>query len=89
MNETSKTLLLLTDRERNYLIGRGIDIGCGNDPVRPDAQCFDVKDGDANDITRFVQPLASYDYVFSSHCLEHMREPRHALQDWWRLVRPG
>ena len=86
-NEASKTRQLWTEREWLYLSGRGIDIGCGNDPVRPDVRRFDVEDGDANVITRHVQE--QFDFVFSSHCLEHMHDPRAALREWWSLVRPG
>jgi SAM-dependent methyltransferase len=46
-----------------------------------------VGDGDANEITAYVSD--SFDFVFSSHCLEHMHDPRHALQQWWQLVKPG
>jgi SAM-dependent methyltransferase len=30
-----------------------------------------------------------FDFVYSSHCLEHMRDPRSALLEWWKLVKPG
>ena len=88
MDETAKTLRLLDAGELRRLTGKGIDIGAGVWPVRPDVQPFDQVHGDANHITRYVEP-ASYDYVFSSHCLEHMRDPDHALQEWWKLVKPG
>lgn len=89
MNETSKTLLLLTDQELRFLSGKGIDIGCGPDPVRPDVRRFDVEDGDANRITAFVDEVGSFDYVFSSHCLEHMSDADGAIREWWKLVKPG
>ena len=73
--------------ERSVLTGSGIDIGCGPDPVTPDCATFDVEDGDANEITRFVSK--QFDFVYSSHCLEHMRDPRAALLQWWALVKPG
>lgn len=87
MNETSKTRAVWGAFERSVLSGRGIDIGCGPDPVTPDVRRFDVADGDANEITRYVH--AQFDFVYSSHCLEHMRDPRAALREWWQLVRPG
>jgi SAM-dependent methyltransferase len=31
----------------------------------------------------------SLDYVFSSHCLEHIEDWRPALAEWVRKVRPG
>ena len=89
MDEASKTLALLSEEELACLQGKGLDIGCGADPVKPDAQCFDKAQGDANRITDFLSALESYDYVFSSHCLEHMYDPRKTIVDWWKLVRPG
>jgi SAM-dependent methyltransferase len=32
---------------------------------------------------------ASYDFVLSSHCLEHTANPLGALREWRRVVRPG
>ncbi len=87
MDETSKSRAVWGAVERAALQGRGIDIGCGPDPVTPDVRRFDVADGDANEITRFVHE--QFDFVYSSHCLEHMRDPRAALREWWQLVRPG
>jgi 2-polyprenyl-3-methyl-5-hydroxy-6-metoxy-1,4-benzoquinol methylase len=45
-----------------------------------------VVDGDANEISRFVSE--QFDYVYSSHCLEHTRNPRTTILDWWKLVKP-
>ncbi len=87
MNEAGKTLAAWSDSERALLVGRGIDIGCGPWPVVPGAMPFDLANGDANHITRHVS--GQFDYVFSSHCLEHMEDPRAALLEWWRLVAPG
>ena len=87
MNETSKSKRYWGDLEWNALKGRGIDIGCGKDPVCKDALCFDIDTGDANCITDYIQQ--QYDYVYSSHCLEHMNDPATALLGWWKLVRPG
>jgi len=87
MNETSKTLTLLGPQEKALLTGQGIDVGCGPDPISPNARRFDVEDGDANEITKYVKE--QFDFVYSSHCLEHMKNPRAALLDWWKLVKPG
>ncbi|HND84821.1 MAG TPA: methyltransferase domain-containing protein [Pseudobdellovibrionaceae bacterium] len=86
-NETSKTKKIWTEKEWSYLQGEGIDIGCGDDPVLPSAQASDQIHGDANQISRFVQK--QYDYVFSSHCLEHMSDPILALREWYSIVKPG
>jgi SAM-dependent methyltransferase len=87
MNESSKTRLHLSDAERELLRGRVLDIGAGDDPVTSEAVVFDLKQGDANRITAF--DAASFDCVYSSHCLEHMRDPVASLDNWWSLVRPG
>lgn len=87
MDETSKTRKIWGPAEHAILQGKGIDIGCGPDPVTPDVRRFDVADGDANHITDYVRE--QFDFVYSSHCLEHMQDPRRALAGWWQLVRPG
>ena len=89
MKEASKTIDLLTPEERSWLVGKGVDIGCGDDPIRPDVQCFDLEQGDANCISKYLTDHETYDYVFSSHCLEHMHVPKVTILDWWKLVRPG
>lgn len=87
MNETSKSRKYWGPLERSVLAGKGIDIGCGPDPVSPNVRQFDVQDGDANHITRHVHE--QFDFVYASHCLEHMHDPRQAVLEWWQLVKPG
>lgn len=89
MNEANKTYSILSEIKRGYLTGKGIDIGCGRIPVVPNAQPFDVAHGDANRILDYVNDIGGYDFVFSSHCLEHMIDPHKSLFDWWQLVKPG
>jgi SAM-dependent methyltransferase len=87
MNEASKSRKAWGELEKSVLRGKGIDIGCGPDPVADDARRFDVEDGDANQITQYISD--QFDYVFASHCLEHMHQPREAILEWWKLVKPG
>jgi len=79
-----------------YFVGQGIDVGSGDDPLESYVQMFpaiesvrawDVIDGDAQLMTEIDDE--SLDFVHSSHCLEHMRDPREALQNWLRILRPG
>lgn len=42
---------------------------------------------DAVDLTGI--PNHSYDFVLSSHCLEHVANPLRALREWRRVTRPG
>jgi SAM-dependent methyltransferase len=86
-HESSKTRRQWGELERSVLRGEGIDIGCGTDPVLPEVVPFDLAQGDANEILRHVD--RTFDFVYASHCLEHMRDPRDAIAQWWALVRPG
>lgn len=85
MREASKTKAYFGILENKVFQGKGIDIGCGNDPILNGIDCFDVKDGDANEICRYVHK--QYDFVFSSHCLEHMENPFYTIKQWWNLVK--
>lgn len=84
MKEATKTRQLFGELEKRIFCGNGIDIGCGDDPITPDAKRFDTDDGDANLISQYVSD--TFHYVFSAHCLEHMACPFAALQEWWKLV---
>src|SRR3569833_70182 len=88
MNESAKSR---PRREREgffekYMKGEGIDIGSGTDVVVPNARGWDMPDGDAQDLASVANE--SYDFVYSSHCLEHMRDPVVALLNWWRVLKP-
>lgn len=81
---------------QRVLTGHGIDIGCGDDPVNreqlfpgiTDLETFDIEQGDASYMTKY-KPQEVYDFVFSSHCLEHLPSPAGALMEWWALVKIG
>jgi len=89
MYETSKTRKLSGDSfPEKFLVGRGIDIGCGRDIVSENAEPFDKIHGDANHILRYKQK-ESYDFVYASHVLEHMNDPLKCIKEWFELVKPG
>jgi SAM-dependent methyltransferase len=48
---------------------------------------WDWDDGDA----QFLEGVkdGAFDFVHSSHCLEHLKDPREGLTNWLRVVRPG
>jgi len=79
---------------RDVFSGTGIDIGGGADPLVPcdlfpnivSVKNFDRDDGDAQYILQYEKP-ESYDFVYSSHCLEHMVDPSGALAGWAKLVK--
>ncbi|MBI2994956.1 MAG: class I SAM-dependent methyltransferase [Gammaproteobacteria bacterium] len=81
---------------RRYFVGRGLDIGGRPDPLAQYRELFpmiesvrtwDLEDGDA----QYLKGVADgeFDFVHSSHCLEHLREPQEALCNWLRVVKPG
>jgi SAM-dependent methyltransferase len=89
MDEAAKTNKIRTEEfKRTYFSGRVIDIGCGPDLVVPHAVPFDLEHGDAQRVLDYF-PAETFDCVHSSHCLEHMRDVRAALGQWWALVKPG
>ena len=73
-----------------YFKGKGIDIGAGPDCISKhgyDAYNWDMKDGDAQYLTSVKDN--TYDFVHSSHCLEHMVDPVEAVKNWVRVCKPG
>ena len=89
MNETTKAR---PRREREgfferYCQGAGIDIGHGGDMVLPEVRGWDKEDGDAQKLEGVAD--ASYDFVYSSHCLEHLSDPLEAMLNWWRVLKVG
>ena len=99
MKETSKALIRRLQDTRyasTYFKGEGIDIGAGDDPIAKYAQQFplmtgvkiwDQPDGDAQMMAGVADN--TYDFVHSSHCLEHMRDPYETFDNWLRICKPG
>lgn len=68
----------------HFCKGTGLDIGAGEWPFK-NAFPIDIKDGrDALDL-----PEGQYDYIISSHCLEHLVDPIAALEHWKTRLKPG
>lgn len=80
------------DRLIRYCRGRGIDIGCGDNKILPEAIGVDKTDA-ANEVTADARQLPfedeSMDYVFSSHCLEDFEDTSGVLSEWMRVLRLG
>ena len=77
-----------------FLVGPdGLDIGFGGDPIRPDAITIDKspKCGPAIccDAAKLPLPDNSYDWIFSSHCLEDFEDATAVLKEWLRVLKPG
>lgn len=68
--------------------GAGVDVGASAWPL-PGAVPIDVKTGgDAMALPRGPHQGA-WDFVFSSHCLEHLENPVAALEHWRDRLKPG
>ncbi len=81
---------------RRYFVGAGIDIGGRPDPLEIYAEFFpfiasvrtwDLEDGDAQTMAGVADE--SFDFVHSSHCLEHLVDPAAGLASWWRILKSG
>lgn len=91
-SETSKCFdkRLRSGHFERYLVGQGLDVGCGTDRlVAPRARVdgWDLSDGDAQKLEGVANE--TYDFVYSSHCLEHLRSIEEALANWIRVLKPG
>jgi SAM-dependent methyltransferase len=99
MHETSKAQMRRLADIRfatRYFVGVGIDIGSGDDqlsqyaellPLIKSCRDWDTMDGDAQLLADVGDD--SFDFVHSSHCLEHMRDPYAAVGNWLRVLKPG
>jgi predicted SAM-dependent methyltransferase len=99
MNEQSKAAIrrkLDPRYENRWFVGRGLDVGCGPDPLRvedwskvTEVVPYDVMYG--NKDGRFLTEIKGeeFDFIHSSHCLEHLLNPRSTLVNWTRVLKPG
>lgn len=62
---------------RQFCKGKGVDVGAGKWPL-PGALPVDAKQ--FNHAT--FLPRGPWDFIFSSHCLEHLIDPVAALEHW-------
>lgn len=70
-----------------YCKGKGLDIGFGGDPISIDVDGFDFEHGDAQFLSNVKDD--NYDFVYSSHTIEHLPDPYTAVQNWFRVLKPG
>lgn len=99
MKECSKSIVRRLSQPNfinKYFVGRGLDIGGKPDPLSLYRELFgrmesvrtwDLEDGDAQYLKEVSDEL--YDFVHSSHCLEHINDPKEGLRNWFRVVKQG
>jgi SAM-dependent methyltransferase len=71
----------------DYCTGRGLDIGASRWPFPGAHGVDDRPEENAYRLDRWAP--GSLDFVFSSHCLEHLEEWQKALSLWISKLRPG
>ena len=92
---TSRSMKRRILEAQPYFTGKGLDVGGGGDPLARYAallgfeSCrnWDLPDGDAQYLASV--PDETYDFLYSSHSLEHMVDPAIALASWIRVVCGG
>lgn len=70
-----------------YCKGKGLDVGFGGDLITEDAEGYDFEHGDAQYLKG--KKDNTYDFVYSSHTIEHLPDPSVAIKNWYRVVKPG
>lgn len=68
----------------HFCKGRGLDIGAGKWPL-PGAQPVDLANGQDG----CVLPPGEWDFIFSSHAIEHIPDAVGALAHWKTRLKPG
>jgi SAM-dependent methyltransferase len=71
----------------NYCRGRGLDVGFGGDLLAENCRGYDFEHGNAQRLSNIRDE--QFDFVYSSHTLEHMDNPAVALKNWWRVLKKG
>lgn len=99
MKECSKSIIRRMHEpnfSNRYFVGHGLDIGGGPDPLGLYIELFprmlgvkawNKEDGDAQTLKDIED--AHYDFVHSSHCLEHLDDPAIGIRNWFRILKPG
>jgi len=98
--ETSKIRKHILDNYPSYFGADpdkvlGIDIGCSRDPLTRSCVAFDQPGFEYKEVTRHgdarALPFADgiFDWVWSSHCLEHFEDTQGVLKEWLRVLKPG
>lgn len=73
---------------KKFCIGKGLDIGGTKDWNYPKAQIINIEDP-SNDYDAYNLPNKKYDYIFSSHTLEHLPNYVQALEYWIDHLKKG
>ena len=73
-------------RALRYCKGYGLDIGCGKWPL---PNVFMIDNEEIENAYKLNWDDKSLDFIFSSHCFEHLDRPNEALAHWITKIKPG
>lgn len=86
-------------RAAPYAAGVGLDVACGPwkafaNAIGLDGHNYASPDGRGPSLVTDCRSLpffasGAFDYVFSSHFLEHVEKPELVLREWWRVIKEG
>jgi len=68
-----------------YCNGEGVDIGYGGDLLSLNCLGWDIEDGDAQYLDSI--PSEEFNFLYSSHLLEHLDDVNVAIKNWWRVIK--
>ncbi len=88
--ETSK----IRNKVEKYTQGFGLDVGCGDDKINDSAIGLDMRGLPCVTICRELEDLSlfgdnQFDFVFSSHFLEHIDMPKRMMLEMDRVLKMG
>lgn len=96
--ETSKIRDLVLNQFPSYFganpdVSKGIDIGCSRDPLTRYCVAYDRSNWPEVTVRGEADKLPfeneSFDWVWSSHCLEDFEDTNAVLAEWLRILKPG
>jgi SAM-dependent methyltransferase len=78
----------ITQVALKYCQGSGLDVGAGFWPLSG-SRAVDLERGPGKGFCIADFQDGSLDYIFSSHCLEHIDQWKYALTEWLRKIKTG
>ena len=79
----------IVNRARKWCKGSlGVDIGGGANPF-PGAQSIDLEQVDLNADMLSGVVKKNRNFIFSSHCLEHLKNPAEVIVQMFKMLKPG
>jgi predicted SAM-dependent methyltransferase len=83
----SNAMAFILNRAKDFCKGKGIDVGAGRFPFPGAIPIENEENQNAYRLDNFKD--GSLDYVFSSHCLEHLEQWKYALKLWISKLKTG